>query len=302
MQVDTFNTSVVEALILASPEPLPARKIADQVEDLSSNQVGRLVAELNTRYFQAGLSYRIRELAGGFQFYILPEYTPYVEEMFTRRRKMRLTRPALETLAIIAYRQPVTKTDIEHIRGVASDGVLHNLLEKNMITIKGRANTVGKPLQYGTTDEFLKFFGLAGLDELPKMKEIEELIRAAEGESADQLSFETNALDAQLAQKLNVADGTFDPRTRDEEFEGDLVRESVSATDLEAEQAQLEQLAERPNGDPGEDPIEDFDDDEDDDEDDTLDLESEAGEEWSDDDEELSDDNDFVADDDNDRR
>ncbi len=314
MQTDTFNSSVVEALILASPEPLPARKIADQVEDLSSNQIGRLVAELNTRYFQSGSSYRIREIAGGFQFYILPEYTPYVEEMFTRRRKMRLTRPALETLAIIAYRQPVTKTDIEHIRGVAADGVLHNLLEKDMITIKGRASTVGKPLQYGTTDEFLKFFGLAGLDDLPKMKEIEELIKAAEGESGDQLSFETGALDAQLAQKLNVADGTFDPRSRDEDFESELVREPVTALDLETEQSELEQLAERPNGDPGE----DLDDDEDDEEDDPLDLDGvddldadSTDEDWPDDaeaddgdsDSEFPDDDDAVADDDNsDRR
>lgn len=215
MSEDTFNATVIEALILASPEPLPARKIADQLENMTPAQVGRAVAGINNRYFQAGISFRIREIAGGYQFYILPEYTGYVDEMFTRRRKMRLTRAALETLAIVAYRQPVTKTDIEHIRGVASDGVLQNLLEKGMVTIRGRAATVGKPLQYGTTDEFLKFFGLASLDDLPKMKEIEELIRASEPDNGDQLSFETNVLDVAMARKLNVADGTFDPNSRE---------------------------------------------------------------------------------------
>jgi segregation and condensation protein B len=216
-QDNDLNCSIVEALILASPEPLPAKKVSDLLEDMTPGKVGRAVAELNSRYYERGSSYRIREIAGGYQFYILPEFTGFVEEMFTRRRKMRLTRAALETLAIVAYRQPVTKTDIEHIRGVASDGVLHNLLEKGMIAIKGRAETVGRPLQYGTTDEFLKFFGLNSLEDLPKMKEIEELIREAEPDNEGQLSFESNVIDVSTAQKLNVADGTFDPRTREED-------------------------------------------------------------------------------------
>jgi len=217
-----YNVSIIEALILASPEPLPARKIADLLENITPGQVGQSVAEINNRYFDSGSSFRIREIAGGFQFYIMPEYSGYVDEMFTRRRKMRLTRAALETLAIIAYRQPVTKTEIEHIRGVASDGVLHNLLEKSMVCIKGRASTVGKPLQYGSTDEFLKFFGLNSLEDMPKMKEIEELLKANEQEADAQLSFEANVFDDPSAQKLNVADGTFDPKSRDEDYEADI--------------------------------------------------------------------------------
>ncbi len=209
-----YNNAVVEGLILASPEPLPAKKIADLLDDITPGQVGKAVADLNNRYHDTGAAMRIREIAGGFQYYILPEVAGYVDEMFTRRRKMRLTRAALETLAIVAYRQPVTKSEIEHVRGVASDGVLHNLLEKEMITIKGRAETVGKPLQYGTTDEFLKFFGLNGLDDMPKMAEIEELLRTAEPDDESQLSFEGNVFDDPTAQKLNVADGTFDPKSR----------------------------------------------------------------------------------------
>jgi segregation and condensation protein B len=210
MQNGTRN-SIVEALILASPEPLAAKKIAEVVDDMTPSKVGQTVAELNNRYMQTAMAYRIRELAGGYQFYIVPEFTGYVEELFTRRRKVRLTQAALETLAIIAYRQPVTRVEIEHIRGVASDGVIRNLLEKKVITIRGRAGTVGKPLQYGTTDEFLKFFGLNSLDDLPKMSEIEELISSREPLPQTELELKDGQSDDYPWVKLNIADGTYDP-------------------------------------------------------------------------------------------
>lgn len=202
---------IVEALILASTEPLPAPKILELIGEGNGKDIDAIVQELNQRYELTGTSFRIRQIAGGYQIYIRPEFTGYVEEMFTRRRKMRMTQPALETLAIIAYRQPVTKTEIEHIRGVASDGVLHTLLEKDLIAIKGRAKGVGKALQYGTTDEFLKLFGLNSLEDLPKMSEIEELIAVHRSNNQTELGLE-DGMAAALSQKLNVADGTFDPR------------------------------------------------------------------------------------------
>jgi segregation and condensation protein B len=206
--------SIVEALVMASPEPLPARRIAQVVEDATVARITGTVEALNARYAETGSSFRIREIAGGFQFHILPDYIGYVEELFTRHRKMRLTRAALETIAIIAYRQPVTKTEVEHIRGVACDGVLQNLVEKNMITIVGRAKTVGKPLQYGTTDEFLKFFGLNAIESLPKMTEIEELVASRQPVPQQELELATEPEPGE--QKLNIADGTFDPAKRDE--------------------------------------------------------------------------------------
>ncbi|MFZ5979441.1 MAG: SMC-Scp complex subunit ScpB [Candidatus Zixiibacteriota bacterium] len=217
MMNNEYVRSTVEALILASPDPLPSRKIAQVLEDVNSSEVGKAISELNERYSERGSSFRIRELAGGYQMYILPEYVGYVEELFTRRRKMRLTRAALETVAIIAYRQPVTKAEIEHIRGVASDGVLHNLLEKGMVTIKGRANTVGKPLQYGTTSEFLKFFGLKDITDLPKMSEIEELISSSESQNQTELNLKAG----NLALKLNVADGMYTPEDNDPDDDTD---------------------------------------------------------------------------------
>lgn len=209
-----YLSSAVEAIILASPEPIPARKVAAVLEEITPAQISQAVAELNERYRAANASFRVREIAGGFQYYIMPEYVGYVEELFARRRKLRLTRPALETVAIIAYKQPVTKAEIEHIRGVASDGVIHNLLEKNMITITGRSETVGKPLQYGTTDEFLKFFGLNKLSDLPKMAEIEELVTAAEQRNQTELVLQETA-DGEV--KFNIADGSFDPARREED-------------------------------------------------------------------------------------
>ncbi len=213
-----FQQSIVEALVLASPEPLPARKIAEMIDGLTPSVVAQAVANLNTRYMERGSSFRIRELAGGYQVYIVPEFTGYVQEMFSRRRKMRLTRAALETLAIITYRQPVTRLEIEQVRGVASDAVIHNLLEKNMITIRGRADTVGKPLQYGTTDEFLKFFGLNSLDDLPKMSEIEELL-ASESELDNEdvdLEDENGNGNGSHEITLNIADGAGESRDQAE--------------------------------------------------------------------------------------
>jgi len=220
-----YLASTVEAIILASPEPIPARKVAAVLEDVTPSQVAEAVAQLNDRYLTAETSFRIREIAGGYQYYIMPEYVGYVEELFARRRKLRLTRASLETVAIIAYKQPTTKAEVEHIRGVASDGVIHNLLEKKMITIVGRADTVGKPLQYGTTDEFLKFFGLNKLSDLPKMAEIEELVSAAEQRNQTELILQENA-DGEL--KFNIADGTFDPDSRSE---GDEETEPSSGGD-----------------------------------------------------------------------
>lgn len=227
--------SIVEALILSSPEPLPARRITQVLTDVTPTQVTKAVEALNLRYEQAGTSFRVREIAGGYQYYVLPDYSGYVDELFTRRRKMRLTRAALESAAIVAYRQPVTKAEIEHIRGVASDAVLQNLLEKNMVTIVGRAKTVGKPLQYGTTDEFLKFFGLASLEALPRMEEIEEMLAATQSRDQTELELKDELAETALHLKLNVADGTFDPSSRDDVDNSDLSSDEASGTPTPAQ-------------------------------------------------------------------
>lgn len=179
---DNINCTV-EALILASAEPVSAKKISDTISDVTPARIRQGITDLNAVYLGCGSSFRIREIAGGYQFHILPDFEGPIKKMLSRQRTVRLTRAALETLAIIAYRQPATKTLIEHIRGVSCDGVLHNLMERKMIAIAGRSEAAGRPLLYKTDGEFLKFFGLNRISDLPRMEEIEEMIRQADGPS-----------------------------------------------------------------------------------------------------------------------
>lgn len=169
----------LEALILSSPEPVPVKRLCEVMDGISAARLRQGIDDLNNLYMGCGGSFRIRELAGGFQMYVLPDFEQAVKKLLTRQRTIRLSQAALETLAIIAYKQPVTKTDIEHIRGVACDGVLHNLLERRLILMAGRSDGPGRPLLYRTTQEFLKYFGLNRLSDLPRMDEIEEMIRQA---------------------------------------------------------------------------------------------------------------------------
>ncbi|MCP4703691.1 MAG: SMC-Scp complex subunit ScpB, partial [candidate division Zixibacteria bacterium] len=169
---------------------LSTSKIINIIQDITAAEINNAVTELNEKYLNTDASFRIRKIAGGYQVYITENYAGYVEELFTRRRTQKLTRAALETLAIIAYRQPVTRVDIEMIRGVSSDSAVRTLLERKFITLSGRAKTIGRPLLYSTTNEFLKYFSLNSLNDLPKMEEIEELLSAKEQESQQILAFE----------------------------------------------------------------------------------------------------------------
>jgi segregation and condensation protein B len=133
---------------------------------------------------------RIIEVAGGFQIVSKEDYASYVQKLYKGRQASRLTQRALETLAIIAYKQPITKHEIENIRGVNVDGVVKTLLERNLVTIEGRQKAPGNPLLYGTTKYFLEYFGLKSLEALPKLKEIDELLKEDDKflESLDQVA------------------------------------------------------------------------------------------------------------------
>jgi segregation and condensation protein B len=180
MNLNGNHQPTIEALILSSPVPLPAGKIADLIDGATVSDVNQVIDKLNTSYVNNESSFRIREIAGGYQVYITSDYAPIVEELYSKRRSTRLSRAALETLAIISYRQPVTKMDVEMIRGVSSDSAIHTLMEKKLLTLAGRAQSVGRPLLYKTTDDFLKYFNLNSLEDLPRMEEIEELLTGKE--------------------------------------------------------------------------------------------------------------------------
>ncbi|MCK9280316.1 MAG: SMC-Scp complex subunit ScpB [Melioribacteraceae bacterium] len=182
--MDSTYKSVIESLIFASDEPITASLIVNAIKeidgsdiDINKKDIDDTVNELNNKYSSNDASFQILKIAEGFIFGTKTNHAKYVGYLSTEKSKRRLSSAALETLAIIAYKQPMTKPELEIIRGVNSDYILNNLLEKNLVTIKGRAETIGRPLLYVTTDDFLKYFGLNTISDLPKPREIEEIMK-----------------------------------------------------------------------------------------------------------------------------
>ena len=167
---------IIEALVFSSESPLPLTKILEIIPGLAPKQINSIIEYLNEQYRQGGRSYEIREIAGGYQMFTMPEFAAFVDKLFQEKQQSRLTQKALETLAIVAYKQPVTRHEIEEIRGVNVDGVMKTLMSRSLVTISGRAQAPGSPFLYKTTRKFLDYFGLKSLDDLPKLKEIDELI------------------------------------------------------------------------------------------------------------------------------
>ena len=182
--MDNIYKSVIEALIFASDDPIASKEIIDSIKEIdgsdteiTDDDIDLTVNELNANYEQNGNAFVILKIAHGYVHATKPEHAKYVGYLSSEKSKRRLSPAALETLAIIAYKQPLTKPELEMIRGVNSDYTLNTLLEKNLVTIQGRAETVGRPLLYCTTDEFLKYFGLRAIGDLPKPREIEEIMK-----------------------------------------------------------------------------------------------------------------------------
>jgi segregation and condensation protein B len=163
--------NIIEAMLFVSDKPLFVNEIKGVLEEFSVNDVKGIILELAKEYEDSSRAFRIKEIAGGYQIVTDPMLAPWLKKLYKTSGPDRLTGPSLETLAIIAYKQPVTKPEIELIRGVNVDGVLKTLIEKNLVRINGRRETVGRPILYGTTQDFLQYFGLNSLEELPKLEE-----------------------------------------------------------------------------------------------------------------------------------
>ena len=168
----------IEALLFSSDEPLKAARICEIIDGLKEKDVRNIIEELNQSYEETGRSFRIHFIADGYQLFTLTEYANYVEQLFRNRQQSRLSLKALETLAIIAYKQPVTRPEIEEVRGVNVDGVLKTLLTRKLITVAGTAQAPGTPYLYQTTKKFLEYFGLKNIKDLPKLKELDEIVEA----------------------------------------------------------------------------------------------------------------------------
>lgn len=170
---DNNAKAIIEALMIATIEPLPLGDIAE-IAGVPESVVRTHINDLNQEYRTAARAFEIKEIAGGFQIYTLPKYAQWVGAL--HKKKERLSKAALETLAIIAYHQPVIRADIEKIRGVDSTWVLDTLLQKNLIKTCGRMPSPGRPIKYGTTKEFLRYFGIKDITELPKEEDFGETV------------------------------------------------------------------------------------------------------------------------------
>jgi segregation and condensation protein B len=165
--------SVVEAVLFASDEPLSAERLANIVE-MSVRQVRQHIESLNNKYQTNGSAFRIEQIAGGYQMLTLSPYNYWLEKLLRARSDSKLSPAALETLAIISYKQPVMRADIESIRGVAAGDLIRSLMYKGLVKIVGRAEVLGRPMLYGTTKKFLEIFGLNSLKDLPKVEELKK--------------------------------------------------------------------------------------------------------------------------------
>ena len=194
--------SAFESMMFTWGEPLDAKTAAD-VFDITKNEAYEYFKELQTEYEQEGRGIVIREVNGAFQFVTREENADYIERLCTPVKAKRLSQSALEVLAIVAYKQPVTKGEIEAIRGIKCDRVMEGLMNKNLVEAVGRSEAVGRPVLYGTTDTFLKNFGFASIKELPEIDDIESAINVdVEADGAEAAGGEADSCEGQMSIEL----------------------------------------------------------------------------------------------------
>ena len=171
IELPSVDLGLMEALLMGTHHPLTAGRLAELMELESTKPIRKAIKELNSQYEQSGRSFRIEQVAGGYQLLTLPQYGESLKRLHQREIDAKLTKAALETLAIIAYKQPILRADIEAIRGVACGETIRSLMEKHLVKIAGRAEEPGRPILYGTTKRFLELFGLNTLKDLPQPEE-----------------------------------------------------------------------------------------------------------------------------------
>jgi len=165
--------SIIEALLIISEKGLTIEELKDAIDGSDAKDIGEGMELLRGEYNSSGRAFNIAEIAGKYRIVTRPEYLPWINNLY-KKEVDRLTGPSLETLAIIAYKQPVTRAEVESIRGVNSGGVMKALLDKDLVHIRGRKDAIGRPLIYGTTEKFLEIFGLNSLDDLPVLRDFTE--------------------------------------------------------------------------------------------------------------------------------
>lgn len=190
---DAELKKVLETLLFITDAPLPVSRIAQLLEIKNKERIEGALQELRKAYDDEGRTLQVMQVAGGWQFSTRPEYGIWVRKLYNSKMTVRLTQAALETLCIIAYKQPITRAEIEAIRGVEVIGPLETLTQRKLITVVGRRETIGRPIMYGTTNEFLRQFGLNSLDDMPKLESfnIENVAAGAQATAVELVEEET---------------------------------------------------------------------------------------------------------------
>ncbi|HLF17678.1 MAG TPA: SMC-Scp complex subunit ScpB [Candidatus Omnitrophota bacterium] len=196
---------VIEAILFVNEKPVTLDQIKKVLDTVSLGEIKQVIQEIQKEFEKRKSGATVVEIAGGYQMLTNPLYASYVRDFYKTKHKEKLSKPALETLAIVAYKQPVSRAEIELIRGVNSDGVVVHLIEKELIKIVGRKDIPGRPFLYGTTKQFLEYFGLKSLDDLPKLEEFPDLqpSEVVEGEE----NFEEATSLPEETQPANEQDG-----------------------------------------------------------------------------------------------
>ncbi len=176
LNIDKVLIRHIESLVFCSSNPLSVKEIQECLAEMfeskiSLEEIEKSLSDLQERYQQENISFELVEISNGFQFLTKPAYQASIAILLKNQSKKRMSTSALETLAIIAYKQPITKSEIEQIRGVGSDYTVNKLLEKELVNIRGKADTVGKPVLYGTGEKFMEYFGIRNIEELPVLKD-----------------------------------------------------------------------------------------------------------------------------------
>ena len=232
-----LDVPTLEALLFSTHHPLTGGRLAELLDVPSTKPIRKAIRFLNESYQQGGRCFRIEQVAGGFQMLTLADYGPAVQVLHQREADSRLTKAALETMAIIAYKQPILRADVEAIRGVASGETIRSLMEKHLVKIGGRAELPGRPILYGTTKRFLEVFGLNSLRDLPQA---ENLPKAASRLSSQPSLFETTPTD-DAAEQPAPTDATATPvseasATEPADSDDQAVNEATQLTHQAAEQ------------------------------------------------------------------
>lgn len=167
---------VVEAILFSSNRTMTAAELKRVLKGYTASQIQKFIESLKGEYEAQGRAFHINEVAGGYEISTLPQYAPWIVKLELQKKAKQATQSALETLAILAYKQPITRAEIEDLRGVDVSGVVSTLMERNLIKIVGRKEVPGRPYMYGTTDKFLEHFGLKSLNDLPNISEIKTLV------------------------------------------------------------------------------------------------------------------------------